>query len=182
MNMTLLFSIIVLMLLGAFILGIIIGSLYFTKQVPQESIQKNNEDNEIYAKNKHKSSSVQNNPNDTLDLQDYEPGVRIKARLARDRAGSLPQESNFEKDTTTLDFNRIGKADKKNPDDLELIEGIGPHFAKKLNEIGVYHFRQLVAMNDQDLKIIAPQIGFFFNRIKRENWQSQARDLIEKEN
>ncbi len=183
MNITLLFSIIALMLLGAFILGIFIGHTYFTNKMPEETIPKDTTNKEVFKKitakrENSKSNTIQNNSADSLDLDDYRPGVRIKARLARDRAGSLPQGFDPDNNSTSLDFNRIGTGDKKNPDNLEQIEGIGPHFAKKLHEIGIYNFEQIVAMNDQDLKIIASQIGFFFNRIKRENWQAQARDLV----
>ena len=63
-------------------------------------------------------------------------------------------------------------------DDLELIGGIGPTIAKKLNGIGIYHFWQVVAMSEDDISAIEHEVGFV-GRAKRDHWKDQARELME---
>ena len=63
-------------------------------------------------------------------------------------------------------------------DDLELIGGIGPTIAKKLNGIGIYHFWQVVAMSEDDISAIEHEVGFV-GRARRDHWKDQARELME---
>ena len=43
----------------------------------------------------------------------------------------------------SFDFARIGKATKKNADDLQIIKGIGPYSEEKLNALGIFTYEQL---------------------------------------
>ncbi|MEO1574928.1 MAG: hypothetical protein AAFU65_08205, partial [Pseudomonadota bacterium] len=63
-------------------------------------------------------------------------------------------------------------------DDLKLINGIGPVLETRLNDLGVYHFRQIAGFSDDDIGWIASQINAFPNRILRDRWVEQAADLI----
>jgi small subunit ribosomal protein S2 len=63
------------------------------------------------------------------------------------------------------------------PDDLAKLPGVGPQLVKKLNDAGVFHYWQLVAMTpdeatklDADLKLNG--------RMARDNWIDQARTLL----
>ena len=63
------------------------------------------------------------------------------------------------------------------PDDLVKLHGAGPQIVKKLNDIGIFHYWQIGAMNaaeaekiDQDLKLSG--------RIARDGWVQQARELV----
>ena len=63
------------------------------------------------------------------------------------------------------------------PDDLAKLPGVGPQLVKKLNDAGVFHYWQLVAMTpdevtkfDADLKLNG--------RMARDNWIDQARTLV----
>jgi predicted flap endonuclease-1-like 5' DNA nuclease/predicted nucleic acid-binding Zn-ribbon protein len=73
-----------------------------------------------------------------------------------------------------LDFKRIGKANSKNPDDLERIKGIGPFTARKLNALGIQNYRQLAALTDEDIIIVNDAIEFMQGRILRDDWRGQA--------
>ncbi len=60
------------------------------------------------------------------------------------------------------------------PDDLKLINGIGPALEKKLNACGVASFRDLATLSDADIKRIEAVIKFT-GRIHREDWIGQAK-------
>ncbi|MFO1422039.1 MAG: hypothetical protein U1F70_00045 [Candidatus Competibacteraceae bacterium] len=62
----------------------------------------------------------------------------------------------------------------KSPDDLKLINGIGPALEKKLNACGVTNFRELATLSDADIQRIEVAIKFT-GRIRREDWIGQAK-------
>jgi len=62
-------------------------------------------------------------------------------------------------------------------DDLKNISGVGPVIEKKLNELGIYHFKQIAALtNDQALAI--DEAIAFKGRIERDDWLGQAKKLM----
>jgi branched-chain amino acid transport system ATP-binding protein len=65
------------------------------------------------------------------------------------------------------------------PDRLTLIVGIGPIFEKKLHEHGIFHFDQIAAWTEADVKAVEAYLGFD-GRIAREDWIGQAKALAAK--
>lgn len=65
------------------------------------------------------------------------------------------------------------------PDDLKIINGIGPVLEAKLNDLGIYHFHQIAALSEDDIGWIAAQMNAFPNRILRDRWVQQAASLID---
>jgi len=65
------------------------------------------------------------------------------------------------------------------PDQLTLIKGIGPVNEKKLNEHGIYHFDQIAAWTQADVKAAEAYLEFD-GRIAREDWIGQAKALAAK--
>ena len=63
-------------------------------------------------------------------------------------------------------------------DDLELISGVGPGIAKKLHDIGIYHFWQVAAMSQADIDAVEHEVGFK-GRAVRDHWKDQAQELME---
>ncbi len=61
-------------------------------------------------------------------------------------------------------------------DDLQRIVGIGPKLQRTLNGLGIWHFRQIVALTPADTAWLNDKIGFK-GRIEREGWQAQASRL-----
>ena len=51
--------------------------------------------------------------------------------------------SRIKKRKKSFDFDRIGKATKKDADDLQVIKGIGPYSEEKLNALGIFTYEQL---------------------------------------
>lgn len=88
---------------------------------------------------------------------------------------SLLQRISFR--ANELNFTRIGNATRTQADDLKEINGIGPFFEKKLHSLRIYTFRQLANCTDEDTELIANIIEFFPDRIEREDWVGQAKDL-----
>jgi len=67
-------------------------------------------------------------------------------------------------------------APKGNADDLTRIKGIGPKLSKRLNALGIFHFKQIAAWSDADANWVDDNLSFK-GRVAREAWISQARIL-----
>jgi branched-chain amino acid transport system ATP-binding protein len=65
------------------------------------------------------------------------------------------------------------------PDKLTLIKGIGPVNEKKLHDHGIFHFEQIAAWTDADVKAAEAYLEFD-GRIAREDWIGQAKALAAK--
>ena len=64
------------------------------------------------------------------------------------------------------------------PDDLTQIKGIGPKLSDMLNEVGIYHYRQIAAWSEADGEWIDDKLAFK-GRVAREEWVAQASALAE---
>lgn len=62
------------------------------------------------------------------------------------------------------------------PDDLKLINGVGRALEQKLNGFGIWHFDQIAAMSDDELRFISHWLGFP-GRALRENWRDDSKTL-----
>lgn len=60
------------------------------------------------------------------------------------------------------------------PDDLQLIKGVGPKFAARLNELGISRYEQLAALSDNEVAILDDKLGPFKGRITRDRVVEQA--------
>ncbi len=60
-------------------------------------------------------------------------------------------------------------------DDLKKIYGIGPVLEKRLNELGVYFFREIAMWTKEDILRFESHLKEFHNRIERDNWVEGAR-------
>jgi predicted flap endonuclease-1-like 5' DNA nuclease len=62
----------------------------------------------------------------------------------------------------------------KGPDDLEIIEGIGPKIAELFNQLGVKTFKQLSEMTTAQIQTILDNAGQNFRMANPETWPDQA--------
>ena len=92
----------------------------------------------------------------------------MKKKLAKKIGSSNTKED----DTLGLLF--TSPPDKQ--DDLREISGLGPKFAEKLNELGIYQFAQIATWKAKTIDAIAEQIGAG-PRIRKEKWVQQAKRL-----
>ncbi|MEM6263110.1 MAG: hypothetical protein AAGI38_11425 [Bacteroidota bacterium] len=77
-----------------------------------------------------------------------------------------------------INFDRIGKANASEADDLKLISGVGPFIEEKLNSLGIYTFKQVAKFTEEDETKVNEAIEFFPGRIKRDKWAKQAKKLM----
>lgn len=61
-------------------------------------------------------------------------------------------------------------------DDLTHLKGVASVIEGRLNEVGVYTYRQIALWSDENIREISSQLAFK-DRILRENWRDQAREL-----
>jgi predicted flap endonuclease-1-like 5' DNA nuclease len=64
----------------------------------------------------------------------------------------------------------------RKPDDLKRIRGIGPRNAGRLHELGIWHFAQVAAWTNENVKWVGSYLASS-GRIQRDNWVAQAREL-----
>ena len=63
------------------------------------------------------------------------------------------------------------------PDDLKKIRGVGPKLEKMLNEMGIWHFRQIAEWGPEEVAWVDRNLPAFKGRVSRDNWVEQARVL-----
>lgn len=62
-------------------------------------------------------------------------------------------------------------------DDLKLLKGVGPKLEAELNGLGIYTFKQIAEMTEDNLHWIDEQISSVRGRPIRDDWSGQARAL-----
>ena len=62
-------------------------------------------------------------------------------------------------------------------DDLQRISGIGPVIVSQLAELGVTTYRQIARFTDEDIERVGQHLDVFPDRVRREDWVSQAARL-----
>ncbi|MCW8848005.1 MAG: hypothetical protein OQK42_06160 [Sedimenticola sp.] len=63
-------------------------------------------------------------------------------------------------------------------DDLKKVRGIGPKIEKTLNELGIFHYYQIAALNKENILWLNDHLHFP-GRIEREAWVQQTRELVQ---
>jgi predicted flap endonuclease-1-like 5' DNA nuclease len=66
---------------------------------------------------------------------------------------------------------------RANPDDLLLIDGVGPKNKAWLNDQGIYYFYQIATMNIDQVTWLSKNLPTFGARVHRENWVAQCTNL-----
>jgi len=59
-------------------------------------------------------------------------------------------------------------------DDLTRIKGVGPKLSARLDELGVFHYRQIAGWTPAEVMEVDSHLGVFKGRIERDRWQAQA--------
>ena len=93
------------------------------------------------------------------------------------RAENRVEESNVEIDVDKL-LHSIGTATKAEADDLKEINGIGPAYEERLNEIGIYTYEQISKLKAADRKELSAIDGITREKIESEEWVKQAKALL----
>ncbi|MCW2309353.1 hypothetical protein [Rhodobium gokarnense] len=99
---------------------------------------------------------------------------------AAERLAALPEDATPEQKADAVGARPAGlvSPDAGGADDLKRIRGIGKVNEKKLNDLGIYHFRQVAAWTGPETRWVGTFLAFA-GRIEREDWIGQAKVLAE---
>lgn len=75
-------------------------------------------------------------------------------------------------------FALLAKPEGGKGDDLSLIGGVGPKYAKALNDAGIFHMWQVAAMTKQNVAALEAT-GHFGGHVESGEWVEQAQELID---
>lgn len=100
---------------------------------------------------------------------------KARAEAARDRIHDLESGA----PVTAGTAGAIGAAARGKRDDLSLIRGVGPEGETKLNELGIYSYRDIETLDDRQLAELEGGWGAEPGFVDREHWREQARLLRE---
>lgn len=64
------------------------------------------------------------------------------------------------------------------PDDLKIIEGIGPVLEKRLNAWGIFHFDQISEWGAEEVAFVDANVPRFKGRCSRDKWVEQAKIIV----
>jgi len=125
-----------------------------------------------------------------LSPADKSDQLKLKAELnalKMELDTSNAKLSNCQRDCAELK-EQLDKTDKQvsdsssassEPDDLTLINGIGPKLKEKLNQNGITQFAQIAAWKAKDISEFDDRLSFK-GRIQRDDWVKQAKALVKK--
>lgn len=93
------------------------------------------------------------------------------------RAEHRAEDANIEINIDKV-LHSIGTALKGDADDLKLINGIGPVYEEKLNELGIYTFEQISKLKAADREELSAIDGITREKIEGDEWVKQAKELL----
>lgn len=93
------------------------------------------------------------------------------------RAENRAEDANIEINIDKV-LHSIGTALKADADDLKLINGIGPVYEEKLNELGIYTFEQISKLKAADREELSAIDGITREKIEADEWVKQAKELL----
>lgn len=93
------------------------------------------------------------------------------------RAEHRAEDAHIEINVDKL-LHSIGTALKADADDLKQINGIGPVFEEKLNELGIYTFEQISKLKAADREALSAIEGITREKIESDEWVKQAKELL----
>jgi predicted flap endonuclease-1-like 5' DNA nuclease len=144
----------IIMLLGAAVLGYIIGYVSYQRTINQLT-------------------------SELAGIDKLPDEVRSEPAPVADRTNEEAVLSRIQLRASALDFDRLGYAGPDDADNLQVIDGISPFVERRLQAAGIYRFRQLAHLTPDDVYLLNEIIEFFPGRIQRDNWVGQAKTLMQ---
>jgi diguanylate cyclase (GGDEF)-like protein len=118
-------------------------------------------------------------PNETVEEAEVE--IELPALVAATTVGADNLDEEEEEVTREYEIDLpAASAPESSPsdgDNLRAIRGIGPAFERSLNEAGISQYRQIAHFHDFGLEAVATLLRVKPNRILRDRWIEQAREL-----
>lgn len=108
----------------------------------------------------------------------YETKVPSNTNFTISEAGNMSPEE-LERQVVAAGSGTKPKSvdSKETPDDLLLIDGVGPKNNEWLKANGIHYFWQIATMNPSELAWLANNLPNFGSRVYRENWVAQCANL-----
>ncbi len=117
-------------------------------------------------------SKVNTRPIPILEPTHSKPAKKKESKASKSKPTTIPAAG------LKVPAKGLNIAAAKVKDDLQVVKGIGPVMEGKLNEFGVYSYEQLGRLKTADIKTLATTLGSFPDRIDRDNWVSQSKNLF----
>ena len=89
----------------------------------------------------------------------------------------VEEDKNLELNVDKL-LHSIGTATKADADDLKEINGIGPAYEQRLNEVGIYTYEQISKLKAADREELSAIDGITREKIESDEWVKQAKELL----
>ncbi|MEC5128945.1 hypothetical protein VSU19_19440 [Verrucomicrobiales bacterium BCK34] len=119
-----------------------------------------------------------------IDLKDVDPndpafGAAFEAPAKVDHAALIKADFSGEEVRNDADLGIVyaDGAKASHEDDLTAIKGVGPVLSGKLNEYGVFCYKQMAAWSDHNVSEFSNRLNCFKNRIERDRWIPQAKEF-----
>ena len=117
-------------------------------------------------------SKVNTRPIPILEPTHSKPAKKKESKASKSKPTTIPAAG------LKVPAKGLNIAAAKVKDDLQVVKGIGPVMEGKLNEFGVYSYEQLGRLKTADIETLATTLGSFPDRIDRDNWVSQSKNLF----
>ncbi len=120
---------------------------------------------------------------EVISVQDHEMPKEEREEKTSGEADTIPEQkaqptSEELPENSSLDDKKglIYSQRPDSADDLKIISGVGPVLEQKLNDIGIYTYKQVADWSPENIAIFDNLISFP-GRIERDSWQDQAKKL-----
>jgi len=87
------------------------------------------------------------------------------------------KKANAERAKKKVRNRMAASAGNSGKDDLKLINGVGPALEKKLNDLGIFTFKQVSEFDTDMVGTVNDAIEFFPGRVQRDDWVGQSKKL-----
>ncbi|MEL7376101.1 MAG: helix-hairpin-helix domain-containing protein [Bacteroidota bacterium] len=113
------------------------------------------------------------------DMDDEEPTV-----IRADITDPGPRESETTGETEIIVDTKLARVveikhivDESERDDLKKIQTIGPFLEEKLNDLGIFNYRQIAGWDAEDIERITADLKYLPGVIAKDDWVGQAQNL-----
>ena len=96
----------------------------------------------------------------------------IKAEIVEVEKPAKPDK----KPPKATGFTPLKKPDGE-ADDLKQISGVGPVLEKKLNEYGIYHYKQIAGLKKAEIAKVDEDLALK-GKIEKDDWVKQVKELM----
>jgi large subunit ribosomal protein L21 len=136
------------------------------------------------AKKEAKTEAPKEKPKKEAAKKTTKPSPKKEEEVSENlvtRAEHRAEDAHVEINVDKL-LHSIGTATKADADDLKEINGIGPAYEERLNEVGVYTYEQISKLKAADRDELSALEGITREKIESEEWVKQAKALLKEKN